>query len=112
MEKWTREQYVEFLKDLKQKSHDEMKLYIDVNAKDLVDECEPGVKNLTAACNAMTEVMLQGDTFLVEPKAKSKVAGKLTIRYYVDNLHPGRWTYVQALEEEAKAEAAAKAAGI
>lgn len=104
MEKWTKEQYAQLLKDRKQSEHDAMHLYMDVNAKDLVDECEPGVKNLTAACNAMLDAMLEGDTFVVEPKIRTKVAGKLTIRYYVDNLHPGRRTYAEALaaqEEQA-----------
>lgn len=108
MEKWTKEQYDAYLKNKKQEAHDAMELYIDVNAKDLVDECEPGVKNnLTPACTAMLDAMLQGDGFVVEPKVKSRIAGKLTIRYYVDNLHPGRWTYAQALEAEKQAAEAA-----
>lgn len=97
MEKWTKEQYSEYLKNKKQSEHDAMHLYMDINAKDLVDECEPGVKNLTPACQAMVDAMLEGDGFVVEPKVKSKVAGKLTIRYYVDNLHPDRRTYAEAM---------------
>ena len=62
-------------------------------AKEFMEECEPGVKNLTACCKAMLDAMLEGDGFIVEPKSRSKVAGALTVRYYVDNLHPGRRKY-------------------
>ncbi len=93
MEKWTQEQYSEVLQDRKQAAHDNLWLYMDINAKELMEECEPGVKNLTACCKAMTDAMLEGDSFIVEPKVKTKIAGKLTVRYYVDNLHPGRRKY-------------------
>ena len=96
MEKWSETQYTQYLREMKQTAHDKMWLYIDVNAKDLMEECEPGVKNLTTCCKAMTDLMLEGDSFLVEPKIKTKVAGKLTIRYFVDNLHPSRRTWQQA----------------
>ena len=36
------------------------------------------------------DAMLEGDYFVVEPKNKSKCAGTLTVRYYVDNLSPQR----------------------
>ena len=62
----------------------------------LIEEYEPGVKNVNAACKAMLEVMLEGDYFVVEPKSKSKCAYALTIRYYVDNLSPERKTYAEA----------------
>ena len=72
-----------------------MWLYIEVNAKDFMNECEPGVKNLNACCKAMLSKMLEGDNFIVEPKNRSKCAGTLTVRYYVDNLSPERRTYAQ-----------------
>lgn len=105
MEKWTQEQYEHYMRQKKQQAHDALNLYIDVNAKDLQNECEPGSKNITAACKAMLAVMLEGDGFVVEPKVRSRIAGKLTIRYYVDNLSPWRRTWVQA-QEEAEAQAA------
>lgn len=94
--KWTQEQYADYLQEKKQTAHDKMWLYIDVNAKDLMEECEPGVKNITPACKAMLAAMLEGDTFEAEPKVKSRIAGKLTIRYYVDNLSPERRTWAEA----------------
>lgn len=96
MEKWTQEQYSDLLKKKKQEAHDKMWLYIDVNAKDLLDENEPKAKNLTAVCKAMLDEMLEGDQFIVEPRVKSRVAGKLTVRYYTDNLSPERkkWSEV------------------
>lgn len=100
MEKWTQEQYEQVLRDKKQAAHDEMKLYISINAKELQEECEPGRKNLSAACKAMVNLMLEGDMFEVEPKIKSRIAGKLTVRYYVDNLSPDRRTYAQALADK------------
>lgn len=93
MEKWTQQAYSDRLNDMKQEAHDKMWLYIDVNAKDLMDECEPGAKNLTSVCKAMLDQMLEGDTFEVEPKVKTRIAGKLTVRYYVDNLDPSRRKY-------------------
>ncbi|MEF9919802.1 MAG: hypothetical protein RR741_01695 [Erysipelotrichaceae bacterium] len=86
MSKLTTQDYFNRLQDQKQEAHEKQWLYIEVNAKDLLEECEPAVKNITAVCKAMLEQMLEGDYFIVEPKNKSKVAGTLTIRYYVDNL--------------------------
>lgn len=96
MEKWTQEQYEQYLKEKKQAAHDALNLYIEVNAKELQDECEPGSKNLSSACKAMLAQMLEGDGFVVEPKVKSRIAGKLTVRYYVDNLSPERRTWLEA----------------
>ena len=93
MAKWTQEQYAEYIQAKKQEAHDKMWLYIEVSASELLEECEPGVKNLSACCKAMLDAMLEGDGFIVEPKVKSKIAGKLMIRYYVDNLHPSRRKY-------------------
>ena len=44
----------------------------------------------------MLAQMLEGDCFVVEPKVKSRIAGKLTVRYYVDNLSPERRTWEEA----------------
>ena len=41
----------------------------------------------------MLASMLEGDTFVTEPKVRSRIAGTLTIRYYVDNLSPERRTW-------------------
>ena len=48
----------------------------------------------------MLSKMLEGDGFIVEPKSRSKCAGTLTIRYYVDNLSPERRTYAEAMEDQ------------
>ncbi len=96
MEKWTPQRYAKLIRQEKQAAHDEMKLYILINAKELQEECEPNSKNLSAVCQAMLGEMLEGDSFEDEPKTKSKVAGKLTIRYYVDNLAPSRKKYTDA----------------
>lgn len=96
MEKWTCGKYEDRLKELKQQAHDKMWLYIEVNARELMNDCEPGTKNLNAACKGMLAQMLEGDTFIVEPKVRSKIAGTLTIRYYVDNLSPSRRTWAAA----------------
>lgn len=99
MEKWTQEQYAEKLRDMKQAAHDRLWLYIDVNAKELMEECEPGVKNLSSVCRAMTDEMLEGDSYEVKPRVKTNIAGKLTVRYYVDNLHPSRRKYSEVNPE-------------
>ena len=88
--------YVEVLNTKKEAAHNNGWLYIEVNAKELNEEVEAGVKNLTPACKAMLDVMLEGDYFVVEPKSRSKVAGALTVRYYCDNLSPERRTYAEA----------------
>ena len=97
MAKLEMKDYAERLQNKKVEAHNKQWLYIEVNAKDLQEEMEPGVKNLNACCKAMLEAMLEGDGFIVEPKSKSKCAGTLTIRYYVDNLSPERrkWSDVQ-----------------
>lgn len=101
MEKWTQEQYASRLKEMKQEAHDKMWLYMEVNARDLMTECEPGTKNLNAACKGMLGSMLEGDTFVTEPKVRSRIAGTLTIRYYVDNLSPERRTWAAANQQAA-----------
>lgn len=93
MAKLEMKDYLDNLNAKKQEAHDKQWLYIEVNAKELMEEAEPGVKNLQVACKAMLDAMLEGDGFLVEPKNKSKCAGTLTIRYYVDNLSPERRKY-------------------
>ena len=94
--KWEKQQYLDILSQRKAQAHDKAWLYIDIMAKDLLEECEPGVKNLNTCAKAMLESMLEGDTFIVEPKNRSKCAKALTIRYYVDNLSAERRTYAQA----------------
>lgn len=98
--KWTQEQYATRLQEMKQEAHDKMWLYIEVNAKEFMEECEPKVKNLSPCCKAMLAAMLEGDGFTVEPKIRTKVAGALTVRYYVDNLDPSRRTYQEALKDQ------------
>lgn len=110
MEKWTIDQYAEILKAKKEAKHNIQWLYIEVNAKDLLEECEPGVKNINTCCKAMLQAMLEGDGFIVEPKNKSKCAASLTIRYYVDNLSPERRTYAEVEAEKAANEKASKKA--
>lgn len=95
MSKMEMKDYVEVLQAKKWEAHDKQWLYIEINAKDFLEEKEPGVKNITAVCKAMLYEMLEGDEFIVEPKSKSKVAQTLTVRYYVDNLSPERRKYAE-----------------
>lgn len=87
--------YIERLQAKKQEAHDKQWLYIEVNAKELLEEVEPGIKNQVTCCKAMLDAMLEGDGYIVEPKIKTKCAGTLTIRYYVDNLSPERKKYAE-----------------
>ena len=68
-------------------------LYIEIKAEDLLTEVEAGVDNLETVCNAILNCMLEGDTFIVAPKAENKVDASLTVRYYCDNLSPERKKY-------------------
>lgn len=97
MAKWEMQNYSDCLQNKKQEAHNRQWLYIEVNAKDLLEECEPGVKNQTVCCKAMLDAMLEGDGFIVEPKIKNKCAASLTIRYYVDNLNPERRKYSEVV---------------
>lgn len=42
--KWEKQQYLDVLQDKKWEAHNKQWLYIEVNAKDLLEECEPGMK--------------------------------------------------------------------
>ncbi len=66
-------------------------LYIELNASDLNEEVEAGVANLKTVCDAMREVMLEGDEFIEQPARKT--GANLTIRYYCDNLSVDRRKY-------------------
>ena len=98
MAKLTMNDYSQKLLEMKWEAHNKQWLYIEVNAKDLLEGCEPGVKNLNVCCKAMLEAMLEGDIFIVEPKNRSKCAATLTVRYYVDNLSPERRTYAEVMK--------------
>ncbi len=99
MAKWDVAQYVDVINAKKLDAHNKEWLYIEVNAKDLLEECEAGVKNLNVCCKAILQTMLEGDYFVVEPKNRSKCAGTLTVRYYCDNLDPSRRTYAEVAKE-------------
>ena len=50
MEKLTMQDYLNCLQAKKQEAHDKQWLYIEVNAKDLLEECEPGIRNQNVCC--------------------------------------------------------------
>ena len=52
MEKLTMQDYLNCLQAKKQEAHDKQWLYIEVNAKDLLEECEPGIRNQNVCCKA------------------------------------------------------------
>lgn len=70
-------------------------LYIEINAGDLLTEVEAGVDNLSTACNAILNCMLEGDGYIVEPAEENKVSDTLTVRYYCDNLSETRRKYFE-----------------
>ena len=88
--KKTEQDYKDVINWKKWEAHHMDWLYIEINASDLLTELEAGVSNITTACKAMLDCMLEGDTFIFEPKTKTRVSGKLTIRYYCDNLSESR----------------------
>ena len=53
--------------------------------------CE--ITTAESCTGGMLASMLEGDTFVTEPKVRSRIAGTLTIRDYVDNLSPERRTW-------------------
>lgn len=91
--KKTIKDYIDVINWKKWEAHHLNWLYIEINANDLLTELEVGVSNITVASKAMLECMLEGDLFLFEPKTKSRVSKKLTIRYYCDNLSESRKKY-------------------
>ena len=93
MEKKTIQDYKDIINQKKWDAHNISWLYIDVNAKALLDEIEPKVSNITTCCKAMMEMMLEGDRFMELPRVKSRIGGALTVRYYCDNLSPQRRKY-------------------
>ena len=68
-------------------------LYIEIKADDLLTEVEAGLDNLATVCQAIRNCMLEGDTFIVEPKGDTDA--NMTVRYYCDNLSPERKKYFQ-----------------
>lgn len=91
--KKTIDDYINIINEKKNEAHSKGWLYIELNAKNLVDELEPKVKNITTSCKALYETMLEGDGFIIKPN--SKYGSTLTIRYYVDNLNPDRKKYFE-----------------
>lgn len=93
VEKQSLQKYIDVINWKKWEAHHMAWLYIEVNANDLLTEIEAGVDNLSTCCQAILECMLEGDGFIVEPKAKNKVSKDLTVRYYCDNLSEDRRKY-------------------
>ncbi len=93
MEKLTQNQYAEIIQKKKNEAHSMQWLFIEMNAKELMEECEPGVRNQTVCCKAILDALLEGDRILICPKTKNKCGGALTVRYYTDNLSPERKKY-------------------
>ena len=86
-------EYSEKIESKKAEAHDKNWLYIEVNAGDLNREFEEK-ENLEAVCTAITDELLEGDCFIIDPLGTSAA---LTVRYYVDNLSPERRKYYDVL---------------
>ena len=93
MAKFTTNDYSQKLLEMKWEAHNKQWLYIEVNAKELMNEMEPGAKNINAVCKAIYDALLEGDSILVKPETKTGIGVALTVRYYVDNLHESRQKY-------------------
>lgn len=85
--------YVDIINWKKGEAHGMDWLYIEISADALLTEVEAGVDNLETVCKAMLDTMLEGDTFIYEPKTEDKVDRALKVRYYCDNLSPERKKY-------------------
>lgn len=85
--------YVDIINWKKGEAHGMDWLYIEISADALLTEVEAGVDNLETVCKAMLDTMLEGDTFIYEPKSEDKVDRALKVRYYCDNLSPERKKY-------------------
>lgn len=108
MSKWTIEDYIERICEIRNEAAAAGKTYVDLNSKALLEACEPGVRNLPAVCRAISRAMLEGDKFLEKPNGFAAVGVKLTVRFYVDNLSPQRRRYLDVLKEEKLAQSMAK----
>ena len=89
------EEYVSIINNKKHEAHNISWLYIELNAQDLVNEVEPKVSNIKVAAQAMLDTMLEGDLFVVTPKAANKLSKDLRVRYYCDNLDPSRRSFAE-----------------
>lgn len=78
--------YCQIIRNKKVAAHEKGILYIEINAGDLLDECEPKVANVKTVCAALIDELLEGDYIV----SGTKTTKKLTVRYYCDNLHPSR----------------------
>lgn len=84
--KMTFEAYCQVIRNKKAAAHNEGTLYIEINAGELLEECEPKVSNVRTVCLALVDELLEGDYIV----SGSKNTKKLTVRYYCDNLDPSR----------------------
>ncbi|MDD6466943.1 MAG: hypothetical protein PUF50_02040 [Erysipelotrichaceae bacterium] len=93
MAKLTVNEYSQKLQEMKVEAHNKQWLYIEVNAKELMNAMEPGEKNINNVCKAIYDALLEGDRILVKPTTKTGMGVGLTVRYYVDNLSESRKKY-------------------
>ena len=90
----TMQDYIDLINSKKWDAHNKAWLYIELESGSLMDEVEPGVKNIKTVCDAMKDVMLEGDAFIVETK---RASGKMAVRYYCDNLESWRRKYTDVV---------------
>jgi hypothetical protein len=88
MEKKTEWDYADILKWKKKEIQLNGWNIFDVQAKDLLEETEPGTDNLNACIEGMLKNMLEGDVFLAGNEYER--GSDFAVRYYCDNLSESR----------------------
>ncbi|MBQ7890060.1 MAG: AT hook domain-containing protein [Erysipelotrichaceae bacterium] len=80
------QEYLNYLENLKQSSHNEGLKYIDISSRDLHSIISPNHATMPTCCQAIYKLMLEGDEILDSPRGQTGFGSRLLVRYYVDQL--------------------------
>lgn len=78
--------YKNKIQELKKGAHEKGELYLEISSKELHEIMSPKHATMPTCCQAMYNLMLQGDEIIEKPKGKSGYGSHLTIRYQVKEL--------------------------
>ena len=86
--------YKSLIETLRDKSLNEGHSYLEISAKELMEQLNEGNATLITCCSAMRQCMLENDEILVEPTGKKNVSTKMKVRYYTEDMDTRQSIYV------------------
>ena len=104
--------YKSLIRTLREESLAAGNSYLEISAKELMEQLNEGNATLITCCSAMRQCMLENDEILVEPTGKKNVSTKMKVRYYTDDLENRKSVYVPKKRGRKPGMAVSKSSGM